>query len=143
MNPSDHSFGKEHRLCGKKRIDRLFAEGRSFFAYPFRCVWTATDPAPDKAGAPVQILISVGKKNHKRAVARNKLKRRIREACRLNRYGWADISGPDGRIVTVALIYTSKEILEYSVIEHGVVKVFSEIRKRLAPGADLPVRAAD
>ncbi len=143
MNPSHHRFGKAHRLCGKKQIDRLFAQGQSFFAYPFRCVWTTAEPVPDKASAPVQILISVGKKNHKRAVARNKLKRRIREAYRLNRHHPNDISGPDGRIVTVALLYTSKEILEYSVIEHGIVKVLSEIRKRLAPDADLSVRAAD
>lgn len=142
MNP-DRSFGKAHRLCGKKRIDRLFAEGQSFFAYPFRCVWTVMDPEWEKVSAPVQILISVGKKNHKRAVVRNKLKRRIREAYRLNRPCWEDVSSSQGRIVTVALLYTSKEILEYSVIEHGVVKVLSEIRKRLASGADLPVRAAD
>ncbi len=147
MNPADHSFGKEHRLCGKKRIDRLFVEGRSFFAYPFRCVWSVDgDPAGTELSdqAPcARILVSVAKKNHKRAVVRNKLKRRIREAYRLNRHRWEGLALPEGRSLSVAFIYTPKEILEYSVIEHGVVKILSEIRKRLAPGAGLPVRAAD
>jgi ribonuclease P protein component len=144
VNPADHSFGKEHRLCGKKRIDRLFAGGRSFFAYPFRCVWSVAGEEGAAGDGPyARILISVAKKNHKRAVARNKLKRRTREAYRLNRHRWEGLALPPGRILNIALIYTPKEILEYSVIEHGVVKILSEIRKRLAPGADLPAGAAD
>ncbi len=139
----DHSFGKEHRLCGKKAIDRLFAEGCSFFVHPFRCVWSVLDPDPMRETAPVRILISVGKKNHKRAVARNKIKRRIREAYRLNRHRWEPVPLPEGKRLIVALIYGSKEILEYKTIEDGLVRLFTELGKRLATDGDRPVRPAD
>ncbi len=141
-NAVDYSFGKEHRLCGKKSIDGLFAQGYSFFVYPFRCVWSVVDPDPLRETAPVQILISVGKKNHKRAVARNKLKRRIREAYRLNRSRW-EMPLPQGKRLIVALIYGSKEILEYKTIEDGLVGLFTELRKRLAADGDRAVRRAD
>lgn len=144
MSAPDHRFGKQHRLCGKKRIDRLFEQGQSFFAYPFRCVWMVTDEgdAPEEGDALCpQMLVSVGKKNHKRAVARNTLKRRTREAYRLNRR--ADLALIGGRRLAVAFLYTPKEILEYAVIEHGVVKALAEIRKRLAPTGGAPAGAAD
>ena len=143
MNATNHSFGKKHRLSSHTLIERLFGEGYSFFAYPFRCVWMVADPVPGKDTASVQILVSVSKKNHKRAVSRNKLKRRIREAYRLNRHGWGEIPLPENKRLLVAFIYSSREILEYSVIEHGVVKILSEIQKRLAAGIDISVHPAD
>lgn len=138
----DFSFGKEYRLCGKKSVDRLFAEGRSFFAAPFRCVWLIVEPDPARKTAPVQVLISVPKKNHKRAVARNKLKRRIREAYRLNRHAFG-LQAIEGQRVVVGLLYNSREILDYQTIEDGLVRLFTELGRRLAAGADRPVRAAD
>ena len=145
-NAVDYSFGKEHRLCGKKSIDGLFAQGRSFFVHPFRCVWLVVEgdlcTAPYQETWSVQILVSVGKKNHKRAVARNKLKRRIREAYRLNRSRW-EMPLPQGKRLIVALIYGSKETLEYKTIEDGLVRLFTELRKRLAADGDRAVRRAD
>lgn len=104
------------------------------------------DAVAGREMAEVQILVSVSKRNHKRAVARNKLKRRIREACRLNRHRWGEpgqLGLPEGRRLVLAFIYSSKEILEYSTIEHGVVKAIREIQKRLAAGVDLSVHPAD
>lgn len=100
-------------------------------------------PDPHRKTAPVQILVSVGKKNHKRAVARNKLKRRTREAYRLNRHLWEGISLPENEHLVLGLIYGSKEILQYTAIEHGVVKAIAEIRKQLAADRDPAFRPAD
>ena len=143
MSTTDHSFGKEHRLCGKKRIDRLFAEGRSFFAHPFRCVWMEVEPDVYREMAPVQVLVSIGKRNHKRAVARNKIKRRTREAYRLNRHRWEGAPLAKDKRLIVGLLYSSKEILDYSTIEHGVVRAIAEIRKQLAADRDPAVCGAD
>ncbi len=70
-----------------------------------------------------QVLFTVSKRNFKRAVDRNKIKRRMREAFRLNK---SQLSAP--KKLLIGYIYTPKEILPYSQIAEVMVKSF----KRLA-----------
>lgn len=75
-----HTFPKSERLCSRKAIEALFAGGnRSFSAFPLRVVYRAV---PDSV---TQVLVSVSKRHFKHAVDRNRTKRQIREAWRLNR----------------------------------------------------------
>src|ERR1700749_1277352 len=77
-----YTFKKEERLCNKRLIDELFHNGSSFLCYPFKASWLL---AADEQSVPVQILFSVSKKRFKRAVDRNRIKRCIREAYRINK----------------------------------------------------------
>src|SRR5471030_2413656 len=77
-----YTFKKEERLCNKKLIDELFHNGSSFLCYPFKASWLIID---EPRQIPAQILFSVSKKRFKRAVDRNLVKRRMREAYRLNK----------------------------------------------------------
>ena len=77
-----YTFKKEERLCNKKLIDELFHNGSSFLCYPFKVSWLLVD---EPAQFPAQVLFSVSKKRYKRAVDRNLIKRRMREAYRLHK----------------------------------------------------------
>jgi len=105
------TFRKKERLCRKKYIRELFEKGSSFFLFPFKILYlihTHTDVAN------LQILISVSKKHHKKAVDRNLLKRRIREAYRINKH-ILEIN-PDKNIF-FAYIYVGGEVLPFNQIE--------------------------
>ena len=99
--------------------------GESGFVYPFRYVWFAE--ADDRMSA--EVLFSVPKKFHKRANRRNLLRRRAKEAYRLNK----EIFDREGNPVALdlALIYSSKELTPYRVIEHAVQKIMEQIMARL------------
>jgi ribonuclease P protein component len=114
------TFRKKERLNKEKIIQELFEKGSSFYLYPFKVFFLKI---PDSDEVSPQILVSVSKRLFARAVDRNKIKRRIREAYRLNKHEF----GMESK-VAIAYIYSVKEILPSIQIRERLLKTF----KRLA-----------
>ena len=98
------SLPKIERLCGKTAVVGLFEHGKSLSAGCIRCKYTVRAEE-----GPSRIVVSVPKRHFKRAVKRNLLKRRLREAYRHQK----DLLGPS---VDILFIYTSTEVLPYETI---------------------------
>lgn len=79
-----YTFKKEERLCSKRLIESLFRNGSSFVVYPYRVVVLYGETLPTDA-VPAQCIISVSKRRFRKAVDRNAIKRRMREAYRLQK----------------------------------------------------------
>lgn len=121
------TFSKDERLCSLIEINDLVKNGAGMFHYPFKIVYKAIEEAHDGCCAEERknrILISVPKKNFKRAVKRNLLKRRIRESYRKNKY-LLDI--PTDIKINFMLVYISKDILEYGYIEQKIKNILEKI----------------
>jgi ribonuclease P protein component len=125
-----YTFKKEERLCNKKLIDKLFHNGSSFLCYPFKASWLFID---EPQQFPVQIVFSVSKKRFKRAVDRNLIKRRMREAYRLNKqqYLYDQLNGLDKKIV-LSLGYIGKEIAASDFTEKKMLKLLSQLCAEIA-----------
>ncbi len=112
-----NTFPKKEKLCGEIRIGRLFAEGEAFIAYPLRVVYKFSEEREDSG---VKILISVPKKKIKKAVHRNRIKRQIREAYRLNKAVLLESCLNNDKSLQIAVTYLSEKLLEYEVIEDKI-----------------------
>ncbi len=124
---SKNTFERAERLKSAVVIARLFKEGESFMAYPLRIVWLPL-PADPPPPFPVQAAFSVSKRVFKSAVARNLLKRRMREAYRLHKSGWyARLHEAGSPALAVMLLYVAKEPLPYAEIEGGVRKMMRKM----------------
>lgn len=123
---TNNRFTKEERLCSKKRIDSLFQKGKSKWNGCLSIKYLLCDEVPD---APVQVMFSVPKKQFRRAVDRNLLKRIMREAYRLNKNDLFEKIGSDNKCLLIAFIYVGKTIKGYSVVESDIKELLVKVLK--------------
>ena len=117
--PKNLKFPKAEKLTGKKKIEELFQDGSSIFLHPFLRKFTLSE------GLLHRVLISVPKKKIKRAVDRNLIKRRIREAYRLNKQLIYD--EPE-TFYHVGFIYQDTKVLAFSEIEEKLVILLKRLQ---------------
>lgn len=111
---------KREKLCSQTAIDALFAGNgaKGALAFPLRVIFRQrTDGAFG-----VRFFISVPKKKLRKAVDRVTMRRRIREAYRLNRNLL-----PDGADFDVAFIYVAAETLPYARVESAVKRLLPKL----------------
>jgi len=124
-----YGFRKAERLRGGA-ADALFRDSKSGFAFPYRFVWKSR-PMTENDEAEVSVLVAVPKRNIKRAVGRNLLKRRTREAYRLGKHPLIEAARQKGLHVDVGLIYSTKEVVDYRIVSRGVETVLAKISRGL------------
>lgn len=114
---SNNKYPKNEKLKSKKAIDLLFSKGKSINAFPIRVIYVPKLKLDD---TPVNMGVTVSKKNIKLAVNRNLIKRRIREAYRLNNNELKIHLKNINSELNLMFIYTSKQILPYKEIENKI-----------------------
>lgn len=106
------TLSKQERLCSRKIIESVFEGKKVIHLFPFSIYYQFCSlPSP----TPIQIAFAVSKKNFKRAVDRNKIKRLMREAFRLNKE-LLTLHTFEKQIALVS-VYHAREILPYHTIE--------------------------
>ena len=121
---AEFPLARAERLRTFGAIRRLFESGEGGFVYPFRYLYFAeADVAPS-----VSVLFSVPKRCHKRANRRNLLRRRTKEAYRLNK---ALLQENHRATVDLALIYSAREVVEYKKIEQALRKILRQVADQL------------
>lgn len=119
------TLGKSERLKSRKAIDLLFAKGKKKSIPPFRVVY-ATD---NNKG--LLLGVGVGTKNFSKAVHRNLLKRRVREAWRLQKNELAETLDRLGTGLHVFIICTTSEMPDYNSVTEAIHKIISILQKEI------------
>lgn len=120
------TLSKAERLHKKKIIDQIFEGGKakSFSTFPIRVVFMPIyEDEPEQA----QIMISVSKKRFKQAVKRNKIKRQIREAYRLNKNSLINHLKEKNTKLAIVFIYIANEIQDTHLIESKMKLAISKV----------------
>lgn len=113
----DFSFPKKEKLKRKKLIEQLFEGGKGISSYPVKLIYLRTELPED---VQIQAGVTVSKRNFKRAVQRNRIKRLLRESYRLNKH--LVFNNIEGNFAFLFL-YIGKEMPEYEQVEASVKAV--------------------
>ena len=118
-------------MTGRRLMQRLFAGGgRSMSAFPLRAVYMTMERAV--GDAPVQVLVSVSKRHFKRAVRRNRAKRQIREAYRMNKQILVGaVEQRPGTAVAVAFLWLADEPRDSREVAQSVESLLRRIAEKL------------
>jgi ribonuclease P protein component len=122
------TLSKSERLSREQLIASLFEAGQSFLSSSL-IVYYKVNPLPESV--PAQFLASVSKRKFPRAVDRNTVKRRLKEAYRLNKHPLYRHLVAKNLQLSVAFIYNDKKITSFNDIESKIKVALSELIKRL------------
>ena len=121
----ENSFPLKEHLKSKKVIENLYANGASVTAYPLRAVFIEV-PAESQEPAAI-ILISVAKRRFRKAVDRNLVKRRIREAYRLNKKEFIATLAADNKKLAIAILYIDTKHNSTDFLKKKMSKLLASI----------------
>lgn len=124
----DNKFPRKEKLKSKKLIEKMFAEGRSVSKYPLRVVYVKNDEWFDELI--FQAGFSVPKRKFKHAVDRNRVKRLMREAYRLNKHF---IFNNMETGYALMFLYLGKEIPDYKEIDNAMRKLLEKFMDSVQP----------
>ena len=117
----DQSFPTIEKLKSKKLLDELFTSGKKVNEFPIKLVYKQLnfeDEVLIKAG------VSVPKRNFKKAVDRNRIKRLLREAYRLNKH---IVHDEFNEKYVCMFLYLGKEMPTFETINTKVVKLLHKL----------------
>lgn len=143
MESPRYTLSKEERICSKLQIERLFNGGcsHSMVAFPIRAVYLLEETNGKQA--PVSILASVPKRCFKRAVKRNRVKRQVREAYRLNKHSLIKtVQAHEGKSLMIAFIYLDNQLHPSQMIESKVKNLLVRIGEKIMP-MECPAQQAE
>lgn len=120
-------FGKKEKLKSRKQIDELFEKGKSFTVFPLRVSYSFA-PAP----APVlQAGVTASKRNFKKAVDRNRIKRLLREAYRLQKMELDQAVKQRSVQGFIFFMYTDKTIAPFITIKEAMALSLKKLLQKL------------
>lgn len=125
MENNINGLPSDEKLKSRKVIGQIFDEKKSVFKFPLNCLYIISE---DNQKPKMTSVAS--KRNFKKAVDRNLIKRRIREAYRLNKSILEEES--PSRHLNIIFVYVGKDIMHFKEIESSMVHILSTLNRQLS-----------
>ena len=121
-------FPKKQKLCSETVIKEMFSSGKSFKTSALRLVWKVSNNEDEVT---IKSIIVVPKKKIRLATKRNIIRRRMKEAYRLNRIELENTLKANKLQLNIAIIYQREQILSYKVVDDEIKLMLERLTKEI------------
>ncbi|HVW63027.1 MAG TPA: ribonuclease P protein component [Puia sp.] len=121
------TLGKDQRLKSRQLIERVFREGKSMNVFPFRVYYLIQPLAEGRQ--PLQAGVGASRRNFKKAVDRNRIKRLTREAYRVKKEALSLLAKEKQLSLSLFFIYTGKELPDHRLVSGKITVALEKIMK--------------
>ena len=118
------TFSKNERRLSKKRVQELYSRGLKLYSDSFTLIWHKQSLNSEK----IRLLISVPKKNIKKSVDRNYVKRLIKECYKINKIMIYKLITSH---IEIILIYNKIELPQFNKLREELLTLFKMLRKKI------------
>lgn len=126
MNDTPQTFNRENRLRTKSEFAELFESGKPISNYPIKTIFLFCKDSP----AICQFGVSVPKRNFKRAVKRNRVKRLMREVLRKNKFTLEQSCKSSRLALKVLFVYQNNQLPDYELIEQKLIHSLNKLLEK-------------
>lgn len=127
--PKIYGLSRNEKLKSVVRIEKLFTKGKPAWVFPFNVYLRFGSSEEYKEN---QFLVSVGKHFFKHAVDRNRMKRVIREAYRLNKQPLYDAAAAKGVCFNVGFVYKSRQLSDFALVSESMKKAIAMLAEKIS-----------
>ena len=126
-----YTLGKNERLKSRKAIEQLFADGKSFSLFPFKIIYNTASITLNLKPETfyLQSAFSVSKRYFKKATDRNRVKRLMREAYRLQKNDLQNNLQQNNMQAVVFFLYVGNEIPDYELVKEKINTALKKLQK--------------
>ena len=127
MRERRFSYNKREKLKSRKQLNRLFAKGKTFIVFPVKVFYELNIEQDNilKTG------VGVSRKNFKKAVQRNRIKRLLREAYRTGKTELYDYLTANKKKIALFFLYIDKNEPDYTLLtqamQHAITNLINEV----------------
>ena len=128
MSTGRETFHKSERLCSQKIISALFENGNIIYTSLFKLVWLFS---PSDLPSPAQAAFTVSKKGFRKAVTRNLIRRRMREAYRKTKLNLYSLLETEHIRITFVIIFRGTTVVDFPAIDSAMKEVIGKLSSQI------------
>jgi len=119
------TYNKEEKLKSRKLIEYLFSKSKSISAFPVRVLYNFVE---DDTSVPLQAGVTTSSRNFKKAIERNRVKRILREAYRLQKLPLQQHLKEQNKSLALFFIYTGKELPVFAEVYESMGIILQKLQ---------------
>ena len=126
---SDFSYGAIEKLKSRKLLEQVFTKGRSFSVFPLKVFYILVD---EPLNFPLKTGVGVSSRNFKKATDRNRIKRLLREAYRLNKRDLLQKITDEEKQVAVFILYIDKTLPSLAIVQQKMMVALDKLANQVS-----------